>query len=435
MIKVGYTALLSIALLLQLISCNAIKNTLAAPRSPHEAYGNALTQAGLHQTALGQLWFMAASNSLREAINVKLPYKETGYFASDKPRAVSFRITLQRGQILKVSTTLNPAGNLKVFTELWQVDARATFKLLAAADTTSRQLMYEATASGFYIIRLQPELLKSTDYTVELISTPSLAFPVQQSGKPKIISTWGVGRDNGARKHEGIDIAAVFETPALAVSDGMVTSVSENKLGGKVIFMKPDNKLYTVYYAHLNKQLAVTGQRVNKGETIGLIGKTGNAQHTVPHLHFGIYTGNGAIDPQAFVDSSNSIPKNITASTSNINRWVRTAAVSKLISNAGNDSKTGNLPAGQTVFITSASTNLYKVTLPDKRTGFINSSSVTGQPLYKEKLKAAKKIFDQPVAGSAGRVLPAGTDISIVGVYNDFYLVQQEGLTGWINKQ
>jgi len=38
-----------------------------------------------------------------------------------------------------------------------------------------------------------------------------------------------------------------------------------------------------------------------KGDTLGFVGNTGNARNTLPHLHFGIYTGNGAIDPLPFI--------------------------------------------------------------------------------------------------------------------------------------
>jgi hypothetical protein len=46
------------------------------------------------------------------------------------------------------------------------------------------------------------------------------------------------------------------------------------------------------------------GQFVKRGETVGLVGNTGNAKHTPSHLHFGIYTSAGAIDPLPFVNKN-----------------------------------------------------------------------------------------------------------------------------------
>lgn len=60
---------------------------------------------------------------------------------------------------------------------------------------------------------------------------------------------------------------------------------------------------YSIYYAHLDSQLVSVGQRVIRGDTLGLVGNTGNAITTAPHLHFGIYArGSGAVDPFPFIN-------------------------------------------------------------------------------------------------------------------------------------
>ena len=94
----------------------------------------------------------------------------------------------------------------------------------------------------------------------------------------------------------GVDIQAKFRTPVVAVADGRVNTVTENNLGGKVIFMRPSGKQYNLYYAHLDSQMVESGQSVKQGDILGLIGNTGNARNTVPHLHFGVYTFNGPVD-------------------------------------------------------------------------------------------------------------------------------------------
>jgi murein DD-endopeptidase MepM/ murein hydrolase activator NlpD len=68
--------------------------------------------------------------------------------------------------------------------------------------------------------------------------------------------------------------------------------------------MKVIGRDINLYYAHLDKQLVHAGQLVKKGDTLGLIGNTGNAKHTPSHLHFGIYGDHGAIDPWPFVNQS-----------------------------------------------------------------------------------------------------------------------------------
>ncbi|RYY98431.1 MAG: M23 family metallopeptidase, partial [Chitinophagaceae bacterium] len=59
-----------------------------------------------------------------------------------------------------------------------------------------------------------------------------------------------------------------------------------------------------LYYAHLDEQRVRPGQHVAAGDILGLVGNTGNARHTPAHLHFGIYTAGGAVDPFPFIDKT-----------------------------------------------------------------------------------------------------------------------------------
>ncbi len=129
-----------------------------------------------------------------------------------------------------------------------------------------------------------------------------LVFPVA-GNKSNIGSYWGDGRDNGKRKHEGIDIFAKKGTEVVAVCSGTV-SVSNGGIGGKTIWLQADNYSWSAYYAHLDSQYVYNGQIVNKGDIIGKVGNTGNAKYAPAHLHFGIYTNSGAIDPLPFIKTA-----------------------------------------------------------------------------------------------------------------------------------
>lgn len=128
----------------------------------------------------------------------------------------------------------------------------------------------------------------------------SLVFPVA-GNKSKIGSFWGEVRGGGTRKHRGIDIFASKGTPLLAVADGVVTSVGNGPISGKTVWLRTSGHGITAYYAHLDKQKVKVGQRVRKGDVIGTVGKTGNARTTPAHLHFGIYTRSGAVNPLPYV--------------------------------------------------------------------------------------------------------------------------------------
>lgn len=105
--------------------------------------------------------------------------------------------------------------------------------------------------------------------------------------------TWGAPRQNG-RRHQGVDMIGPRGTPLLAVVDGVAVG-KPNVLGGTTIsFTGNDGNRY--YYAHLDSY--VTLGAVTAGTVIGLMGQTGDAQYSVPHLHFEIHPGGGAaVDP------------------------------------------------------------------------------------------------------------------------------------------
>ena len=78
--------------------------------------------------------------------------------------------------------------------------------------------------------------------------------------------------------------------------------MTEGGIGGKTVWMKVSYKNIHLYYAHLDKQLVEGGQRVKQGDTLGLVGNTGNAKYTPSHLHFGVYGYQGPVDPWPFVN-------------------------------------------------------------------------------------------------------------------------------------
>ena len=133
----------------------------------------------------------------------------------------------------------------------------------------------------------------------------AIVFPV--AGPHSFINDWGFPR-SGGRTHKGNDIFAAKGTPLVAVTDGFIGKYSpvERGLGGITIWLYGyDGNHY--YYAHLSKiakNLRV-GTKVKAGQVIGLVGNTGNARTTPPHLHFQIHPGGGdPINPYPFLKAA-----------------------------------------------------------------------------------------------------------------------------------
>ncbi|MGA9484862.1 MAG: peptidoglycan DD-metalloendopeptidase family protein [Candidatus Acidiferrales bacterium] len=90
------------------------------------------------------------------------------------------------------------------------------------------------------------------------------------------------------RPHLGIDYAAPTGTPVQTIGDGRVIFAGMKGGAGNLIEVQHSNG-YTTYYMHLSRVLVRSGQRVEQGQRIGLVGMTGLA--TGPHLDFRIERG------------------------------------------------------------------------------------------------------------------------------------------------
>ncbi len=102
------------------------------------------------------------------------------------------------------------------------------------------------------------------------------------------------------RAHLGIDYAASVGTPVKSAGSGKVVFVGDKGGYGKTIEISHDSS-YKTLYAHLNgyaKGLR-SGQSVKQGQLIGFVGNTGLSSG--PHLHFGLYRNNTAINPASVV--------------------------------------------------------------------------------------------------------------------------------------
>ncbi|MGN6510220.1 MAG: peptidoglycan DD-metalloendopeptidase family protein [Chitinophaga sp.] len=436
MIRQSSSAFFILLALLFCIACSTARRGLFEKRTPHEQYGHDLTSAGLNETALGSAWFGAAEKALASPSSVTLPYRETGYFPAEMPGAAGYAFAVRRGEKIVVKVSVKPPGDILLFTELWEPGENNTPAFVASADTVTRVLEHEVSRDGRLLLRLQPELLKGAEYTVSITTAESLAFPVSGGSRAKIGSFWGDSRDHGARSHEGVDIFGKFRTPVVAAADGFVTRAGENNLGGKVVFLRPEGKNYTLYYAHLDEQLVSGGERVSAGDTLGLMGNTGNARNTPTHLHFGIYTGGGAIDPLPFIRSFKSDAPDVTASLDLLNNPTRTAKAASLReSPETNGAVAQKLPANHVLLVKAACRNWYRVQLPDAREGFIESAAVTVKPYRRQKAKDTLRLLDMPdTTAGVKKMVPAGEDIAVMGTFNGFRFVKAGELEGWVEE-
>jgi murein DD-endopeptidase MepM/ murein hydrolase activator NlpD len=91
--------------------------------------------------------------------------------------------------------------------------------------------------------------------------------------------------------HEAIDILEPRGTRVRAVVSGIVRKLFLSKPGGNTIYEFDEMGVYCYYYAHLDgyAEGLREGMRVERGDIIGFVGSTGNADPRTPHLHFAIF--------------------------------------------------------------------------------------------------------------------------------------------------
>jgi SH3-like domain-containing protein len=169
------------------------------------------------------------------------------------------------------------------------------------------------------------------------------------------------------------------------------------------------------------------------------MGNTGNAKSTSPHLHFGIYTFGGAIDPLPFVNREIRTPAKITAPLKSIYSWVRNNKAVKVYTAPAIDAATlVSIEPNMIMKVESATADWYKVSLPGGETGFIASGNVVQAttPIRKVTLKRPNALLDAPIADAARKTtVGAGQQLNVLGAYKNFFYVSNQNKTeGWIAK-
>lgn len=94
----------------------------------------------------------------------------------------------------------------------------------------------------------------------------------------------------GDRPHEALDIMAPAGTAVLAAAPGTVEKLFQSDAGGNTVYVRSADRLTIYYYAHLQSYAdgLAEGQAVRRGQRLGLVGSTGNANPATPHLHFAV---------------------------------------------------------------------------------------------------------------------------------------------------
>lgn len=369
-----------ITITLYTAGCKPVPISHWFPVTPQEHYEKELYQAKLEKTPAGQTWFRKSRTVLNDSLFSVAPYQER-FFLGDSTPAQAIRLKIPEGRKLTITPLRNESDtSSKLFVELYKIRSNGKPQRIDYLSNNAQTISYTNHEKDTLLLRLQTGLNERLVVSLSFTTSPSLLFPVAGHDMKHVISTWGAERDGGIRSHEGIDIRAKRGTPVVASKDGFITQTGTNNLGGKIVFLSASGSPYSLYYAHLDSQLVSVGTRVKLGDTLGLVGNTGNAITTAPHLHFGIYArGSGAVNPLPFInDRKEKIPGLPEPS-----RWlgdtVRIRRKATLFSSAFflPSGQIADLPQNTLVKLIGEMAKGYRVELENGTTGYIPTVPLT----------------------------------------------------------
>ncbi len=289
-------AIFLLFILMTFLACDGLKESMSKvfETSARTKYERQFSGPDSLMTQWKKEYALAGANSLEVADG----YSFTAFSDSIDLYAFGYSLPLNQGDELRI-TLSGHHPDTKFFIDVYSVDSSAETPESVLLKNGLFAKVIERT--GVYRVVIQPEIMHQGDFTVSIYTQPSLGFPVAGKGNKDAQSFWGAARDSGARRHEGVDIFAPRGTPVVAVTDGYITRTGNSGLGGKQVWQRDAMFGFSYYYAHLDSIIATDGRQMKAGDTLGLVGSTGNAEGGAPHLHFGIYGSGGAVDPYPFI--------------------------------------------------------------------------------------------------------------------------------------
>lgn len=145
---------------------------------------------------------------------------------------------------------------------------------------------------------ISDELLLKTDRYLELFNSVPLSRPLT---KMRITSKYGPRIDPFKKTkafHAGIDFGGRIGDNIYATGNGVVKTSGVDRGYGKFILVDHGHG-YRTLYAHLSKRSVKRGDKVSRGQVIGLLGNTGRS--TGPHLHYEVHKNKKTVNPMKYL--------------------------------------------------------------------------------------------------------------------------------------
>ncbi len=145
------------------------------------------------------------------------------------------------------------------------------------------------------------EIVKLAKNKSEMLASIPAIQPVANKDLKRMASGYGMRIHpiyKTRRMHWGMDFSAPQGSKIYATGNGVIKTVKKSRKGFGNHVVINHGFGYETLYAHMNKFFVRRGQKVKRGDLIGLVGSTGSS--TAPHLHYEVKKGNKKLNPVYF---------------------------------------------------------------------------------------------------------------------------------------
>jgi murein DD-endopeptidase MepM/ murein hydrolase activator NlpD len=142
------------------------------------------------------------------------------------------------------------------------------------------------------------KLIKMAKNKSQMLAAIPAIQPVSNKNLRRIASGFGYRIDpiyRTRKMHKGLDFSAPTGTKIYATGDGVIKKVKRARWGYGTHVVIDHGYGYTTLYGHMSRAIVRQGQRVKRGQQIGLVGSTGKS--TGPHLHYEVAKNGVQVNP------------------------------------------------------------------------------------------------------------------------------------------
>ncbi len=203
-----------------------------------------------------------------------------------------YRVVFQ-AEPIPIEARHTPTSNIKYYNDLLKkTNSKIVIEITNKINSLKKQIYVQSKSYDEIL-----HLVKNRDKMLQAL--PAIQ-PVANKDLKRLASGFGYRYDpiyHTRRFHKGMDFSAPRGTEIYATGNAKVAFAGWNSGYGKCVYLNHGYG-YVTRYAHMSKIKVKKGQKVKRGQVIGLVGNTGKS--TGPHLHYEVRKNGKVMNPKNY---------------------------------------------------------------------------------------------------------------------------------------